>query len=809
MPSTDDTELAQASDTGAPSDLSLLLHDSLLVSLAALVALLFGGVVYQFYETDAALFWNPNLLAATGYIWLPSIGATLFIWGMRRALIGARSFNKRVMLAVLTLVYGLGFSGVLYFLGRALGLQDFWLFAGVGALLLVYPILRFASERPGLCSVLMLTLPGMLLGAAGVSWLEQRYLLVESLGDQFMDPNAQLLTVLALLVVASGAALAPHFADLAMRETLRTHTRLAAATSGILLLGALALSWLNRAILVPRLYLETHLVLGFFEWLLVLGALGWLSVLSPSYTRPTGKNLRPKLAILGFLILGSHGLLFFAPSSPGQPIPRRSDYLAELFAQPYLLVFDKDEDGYLPAYLGGADCDNARASVNPLAREVLADGVDDNCRNGDAPAEEVAPAAVLPGGNARLVIVISVDMLRPDFMQVYGAEDATTPYLHAHRDEWTRFERAYTSGGITTLALPSLLRGRIPLAIDFEPAYRTLDFRYVFSDKDNDINRVFASPRADKHPTIGDIFRQAALPTRAIVDDGPAGIFQKGFGFETGFDTFHYPNLPEGPGPEAWNLDALTDTAVSLIEDGKAEGFWWLHIYDPHAADPPCRDFDTTPGLGCYRDAILDADQAIGRIAEALRAAGQWDDTALFITSDHGEALGEHGLSHHGLDSYEEFVRIPLLAKYPAGTPTGEVVTRPVSLIDVSTTALGVAGLRPPASFQGEDLRRLIEGAKRRFPVISQLLITTTMGAPYRQQTLLIDDSARLMLDRVTHKTWLFDIADDPGQKSPLMVNGVGAPVAQSKADALRQELLDALDAMEAVGPESRATKFP
>src|SRR5690554_3556658 len=105
MPSTDDTELAQASDTGTRLHASQALHDVLQVSLAAIVALVIGGVVYQFYETDAALFWNPNLLAATGYVWLPSLGATLFIWGARRALIDARSFNKRVMLALLGLVY--------------------------------------------------------------------------------------------------------------------------------------------------------------------------------------------------------------------------------------------------------------------------------------------------------------------------------------------------------------------------------------------------------------------------------------------------------------------------------------------------------------------------------------------------------------------------------------------------------------------------------------------------------------------------------------------------------------------------------
>src|SRR5690554_426807 len=820
MPTADIPNDLEITRTSRPKQwLSRGLQELLSIALAALVALLLGGGIYQYYETDTALVWNPNLLGATGYIWPLSLLLPIFFWAMRPLSAAAQRFDKRGVLAILALCFVPCVSLILYFGSRVLGLPDFEVFAGIGALLIVYPLLRFAAGRDALRGLLILALPGIVPGALGLWMLQRRYLLIESMGERFMDPNAQLLVVLTSLCLCSGVALIPYLAGRAVRETLHAQRRWAALIAPGLLVGAIALIWLNRALLVPRLYLETHLLLAFFEWVLLVGALGWLAILRPSFVQPNRTKIPLKLGILGAIFLASNAILIFATPAPGQPVARRSDYLAGFFAQPYLWLFDNDADGYLPTYLGDIDCDDARAEVNPLARERRDNGLDDNCVRGDAPAGASAAPTRAPNdptqmADARLVIVISIDMLRPDFMQVYGAEDATTPYLHAHQHEWTRFEHAYTSGGITTLALPSLLRGRIPMAIDFEPAYRTLDTRYVFSEEAGYTNRVFASPRADQHPTIGHIFQDAGRPTRAIVDDGPAGIFQKGFGFEQGFDTFHFPNLPEGPGPEAWNLDTLTDTAVSLIEDDQAEGFWWLHIYDPHAAYPPCRDFAPTPGLGCYRDAIHDADQAIGRIAEALRAANLWDTTALFITSDHGEALGEHGLSHHGLDSYEEFVRIPLLAKYPAAATTktpqkGEVITRPVSLIDVSTTALAVAGLQPPASFQGEDLRRISAGSERSFPVISQLLITDTKGAPYRQQTLLVDGSHRLMLDRVTQKSWLFDLADDPGQKAPLLVNGVGNPAAQAKAAELREQLVNALERMEAFGLQSRPAKFP
>lgn len=822
MPSTDSHTNHAQPTAGRQWFLLRELRDVLSISLSAIITLLVGGGIYQFYETDGALFWNPNLVAATAYIWPSCLFLALFIWGMRRIFGHAQKIDPRITMGAISLVYALCFGAILYFFSRVIGLPDFEIFAEIGALLMLYPLLRFTSGRTHLRGLLILSMPGIFLGAGALGWLERRYLLVESMGVQYMDPNAQLLLVLTFLCLAAGLALVPYIAGRAMRKKLCNYPSLCFTVSAALILGTAALLWLNRAILVPRLYLETHLILGFFEWILLLGAFGWFWLTKPRSSRPESSGFSLKIVLLGGLFLASNAVLLLRPPTPDQLVPRRSDYLSELFAQPYLLLgFDSDGDGYLSQSLGGIDCDDTRARVNPLARERADNGIDDNCTNGDARATKITAPTVEEDGNARLVIVISIDMLRPDFMQVYGADEPTTPYLQANRDEWTRFERAYTSGGITTLALPSLLRGRIPLAIDFAPAYRTLDYRYVFSDEGDAINRVFASPRADKHTTIGDVFQRAGRPTRAIVDDGAAGIFQKGFGFEQGFDVFQYPNLPEGPGPDAWNLDTLTDTAVSLIEDNRAEGFWWLHIYDPHAAYPPCRDFAATPGLGCYRDAIQDADQAIGRIAEALRAAGQWEDTAVFITSDHGEALGEHGTDHHGLDSYEEYVHIPLIVKYPTskaapGLPRQEdvlkndkIISRPVSLIDVSTTALAVAGLQPPTSFQGEDLRRMAEGQKRRSPVISQTLITNTKGEPYRQQTLVVDGTSRLMIDRITQKSWFFELAEDPAQKTPFTVSGVGRPKAQSQAIELSKRLLNALEKMEAADPISRPTKFP
>src|SRR5690554_5519072 len=122
MPTADipnDLEITRASRP--KQRLSRESQELLSISFAALVALLLGGGIYQFYETDSALFWNPDLLGATGYIWPLSLLLPIFFWGMRRVTEHAHRFDKRVVLAILALCFIPCISLILYFGGRVLG----------------------------------------------------------------------------------------------------------------------------------------------------------------------------------------------------------------------------------------------------------------------------------------------------------------------------------------------------------------------------------------------------------------------------------------------------------------------------------------------------------------------------------------------------------------------------------------------------------------------------------------------------------------------------------------------------------------
>jgi arylsulfatase A-like enzyme len=118
----------------------------------------------------------------------------------------------------------------------------------------------------------------------------------------------------------------------------------------------------------------------------------------------------------------------------------------------------------------------------------------------------------------------------------------------------------------------------------------------------------------------------------------------------------------------------------------------------PHDVLKPGDAYD---GLQYDRE-LLHLDAELDRLLEGLRARGRLDSTAIVITSDHGEALGDHGFDLHGWTLYEELLHVPLLVK-PAvapGAPPPEAgrSSEPLTGADVFRLVFELAGLEPPAA---------------------------------------------------------------------------------------------------------------
>src|SRR6185369_2867054 len=113
------------------------------------------------------------------------------------------------------------------------------------------------------------------------------------------------------------------------------------------------------------------------------------------------------------------------------------------------------------------------------------------------------------------------------------------------------------------------------------------------------------------------------------------------------------------PKPPTWGENVLAQGKADVVKKAciQAEEFFDGPIKMKGSYERYIKDF--------YRS-VVSADDAVGRILDALEQTGQAADTLVVFTGDNGFFLGEHGLVDKRLP-YEEALRVPLLMRYPAG----------------------------------------------------------------------------------------------------------------------------------------------
>jgi arylsulfatase A-like enzyme len=135
----------------------------------------------------------------------------------------------------------------------------------------------------------------------------------------------------------------------------------------------------------------------------------------------------------------------------------------------------------------------------------------------------------------------------------------------------------------------------------------------------------------------------------------------------------------------------------------------WMHR-DPRLVEE--RDLRETQA--CYYGMITELDACLGRLFDALKAAGRWDDTLIIFSSDHGEYLGDHYFTDKA-HFYDETMRVPLIIRDPspeADATRGEQLDMFCESIDAAPTMLDYAGVSIPQWMQGRSLLGLIRNQK-------------------------------------------------------------------------------------------------
>ena len=120
-----------------------------------------------------------------------------------------------------------------------------------------------------------------------------------------------------------------------------------------------------------------------------------------------------------------------------------------------------------------------------------------------------------------------------------------------------------------------------------------------------------------------------------------------------------------------------------------------MHYFDPHTPYAPAAPFAAAHAKTPYLGEIAAMDEQLGRLVQAFDAfaSRQGTPSAIVVTSDHGEGLGDHGELQHGNLLYQSTMHVPLVVVGP-GTAAA-VDDEPVSTRRVFHTILEWAGLEP------------------------------------------------------------------------------------------------------------------
>jgi len=302
------------------------------------------------------------------------------------------------------------------------------------------------------------------------------------------------------------------------------------------------------------------------------------------------------------------------------------------------------------------------------------------------------------------LLLITLDTTRADHLGCYGYDRATSASLDRLAAEGVRFEHSFSHVPITLPAHTSILSGTLPIAHGVRD------------------NGRFVVP--GELETLPERLSALGYATAAFVS---GFVLDSRFGLDQGFDLY------DDAFTEEWSEDKLrdakiynqmvtdrpadqtTDRALAwLAERGSGPYFLWVHYYDPHQRYAPPHPYDQLFHDSPYDGEIAFMDSEIGRLFDALDEREDWEDTAVVVTADHGESLGQHGEATHAVLSYDSTLRVPLIVKAPADFGLEpRVVQETVSHVDLFPTMLEMLGVAPPSELPGESLLPTMGGNVR------------------------------------------------------------------------------------------------
>lgn len=355
------------------------------------------------------------------------------------------------------------------------------------------------------------------------------------------------------------------------------------------------------------------------------------------------------------------------------------------------------------------------------------------------------------------VIVVMIDSLRQDHVSFYGWPDCPleTPNMDAFAAEAVVFDNCYPEGMPTIPVRTDLMTGQSsltnrtwqPLSSTDVTAAQLFRKEGYLCALEADTYHIF-KPGMNFH-TGFDIFHWIRGAEYDGCRVGPPKLLKLEDHINERIPEDWHPqvraairNLEGRVEPEDFPCRQTMDSARTVLEDARRVEkplFLWIDTFQTHEPWCPPARFDTfadpgyngpkivmPPGIpveewasqkeiqrirSLYAGETAYVDDCIGKLFDAMRGMGYFDNSVVVILSDHGHPLGDHGKFLKGTGRmYSELLKVPFMVRLPGGENGGRRVDDLARFPDLLPTLLDLTGLgNNTNSMAGTSLRPVIE----------------------------------------------------------------------------------------------------
>lgn len=339
------------------------------------------------------------------------------------------------------------------------------------------------------------------------------------------------------------------------------------------------------------------------------------------------------------------------------------------------------------------------------------------------------------------LLIITPDQLRADFLSCYGHPNIGTRHIDRLSEQGVRFDRNYCQSPLCAPSRISFATSTYVSEHGCRNYWSTIDPaipNLVTSLKQaNYRSGMFGKNHLFTYEKLDQVWDE--------LDEICLGNYDAHPKYKKAYSAFELETNSE------YNItERLTDETIdfmnrSVASDTDQPFFAWVNYQDPHPAftcpqpykdlfDPQsvelpksftnydaekqpirnetwrrhsqmesCSEGNMREAIATYMGQIRLVDDNVGRMLDSLEESGEIDNTLILFFSDHGELIGDHGMTHKIPAFYDSLARIPVIIRHPDGRWAGSTFEGLTEEIDLAPTLLESLGVHIPMTMVGKS----------------------------------------------------------------------------------------------------------